>query len=173
MKLLLMVLVTAVLANPIARAGHHEGDQAAIGVQIFDDGRSVPLVAGAQSNVALWQEYIQAHNDRDFAKIAAMNADDFSAIVPTGERVTGSEGQAEFLKAWIAESNPVWKVMYVVANDGENTEGEMEEWLSTGQMITSTDAEGNQTAEYHSIDVKLASGKVQQVYVAAMRVPSE
>ena len=174
-KMLMLLLTATLIVAPAAHAGHHEGGekQAAIGIQIFDDGRSVPLVAGAQANVALWQEYIEAHNDRDFEKIAAMNAENFEAIVPTGERVVGSEAQAAFLKAWIAESNPVWKVMYVVANDGENTEGKMEEWLSTGQMISSTDAEGNPMAEYHSIDVKLDAGKIQQVYVAAMQVPAQ
>jgi len=175
MNNILLALMMTFFVSDAAQAGHHEEENniSAIGVQIFDDGRSVPLIAGAQANVALWQEYIQAHNDRDFDKIAAMNAENFEGIVPTGERIIGSEAQAEFLKAWIAESNPVWRVMYVVANDGENTEGKMEEWLSTGQMISSTDADGNQTAEYHSIDVKLEGGKVRQVYVAAMQVPSE
>jgi hypothetical protein len=174
MKNSVIVLMMLIL-SPVTQAGHHEVEahHTPIGVQIFDDGRSVPLVAGSQTNVRLWQAYIQAHNDRDFEKIAAMNAEDFEAIVPTGERVIGSAAQAEFLKAWIAESNPVWRVMYVVANDGENTEGQIEEWLSTGQIISSTDAEGNPVAEYHSIDVKLEAGKIKQVYVAAMRLPAE
>ena len=42
-------------------------------------------------------DYLQAHNDRDFDKIAAMNADDFKGIAPTGEVVRGSAAQTEFL----------------------------------------------------------------------------
>ena len=174
MKNSVIVLMMLIL-SPVTQAGDHEVEahHTPVGVQIFDDGRAVLLVAGSQTNVPLWQAYIQAHNDRDFEEIAAMNAEDFEAIVPTGERIIRSAAQAEFLKAWIAESNPVWRVMNVVANDGENAEWKIEEWLSTGQMISSTDAGGNPMAEYHSIDVKPEAGRIKQVYVAAMQVPHE
>ena len=165
----LLFMTTTVLAE------HHEvgGKPTQIGIQITDDGKSIPLVAGSLSNIKIWQDYIQAHNDRDFDKIAGMNADGFNGQVPTGEIVSSSESQRKFLERWIEESNPTWQVIWIIANDGENPTGVMEEWLATGQMVTSTDAEGKEISEYHSIDVKLEAGKIAQVFVAAMSEPTE
>ena len=53
----------------------------------------------------MWVDYIQAHNDRDFEKIAAMNADNFKGVAPTGEVVRGSEAHRAFLQNWIAAEN--------------------------------------------------------------------
>ena len=89
----------------------------------------------------IWVDYIQAHNDRDFNKIAAMNTDDFKGIAP---RVKSWRAQAHtaFLQKWIAAESPQWKVWWVIANDGENAEGKMEQWLATGNVVTATDPDG-------------------------------
>ena len=36
-----------------------------------------PIVAGNTSNQSVWIEYIEAHNNRDLDKIAAINAEDW------------------------------------------------------------------------------------------------
>ena len=55
MNNILLALMMTFFVSDAAQAGHHEEENniSAIGVQIFDDGRSVPLIAGAQANVAL------------------------------------------------------------------------------------------------------------------------
>ena len=74
----------AALLTMGALAGHHES-KVVIGVQHFGDGNTKPLYGGNQANLAIWSDYIQAHNDRDFDKIAAMNAPNFKGVAAHGE----------------------------------------------------------------------------------------
>ena len=154
----------------IVKAGHHEEKQKppVIGMGLSAGGESKPLYAGALSNMKIWEDYIQAHNDRDFEKIASMNAEDFRVVMANGQTVVGSKAQRETLEGWIQESNTTWEIQWIIPNNAENDDGEMEEWLATGQMLTMTDSEGNTSMEYHLVDVRLEEGKIVLGYVASM-----
>ena len=80
-------------ASFTAQAGHHETDEerVVIGMGLSMDGESTPLYAGSASLMTIWQEWIEAHNDRDFDKIAAMNGDTFKVVLPNGQRIVGSD----------------------------------------------------------------------------------
>ena len=41
-------------------------------------------------------------------------------------------------------------------------------WLSTGNMLTMTDAEGNVSREFHQVDMKMKNGKLSTGYVSSM-----
>ena len=86
----------------------HSTAGASIGKQYFGDGSSKPLLAGRGANAQLWVDCIQAHNERNFDKIASMNAEDFKGVTAGGEVVRGSEAQAAFLQDWVATENPQW-----------------------------------------------------------------
>ena len=88
----LLTLWMIALASFTAQAGHHEADeeQVVIGMGLSIDGKTKPLYAGSVSLMAIWQEWIKAHNDRDFDKIAAMNSDKFKVMLPNGQRIVGS-----------------------------------------------------------------------------------
>ena len=81
----------------------HASGADGIGTQFFDDGSSKSLRAGDTASVQIWVDYIQAHNDRDFDKIAAMNADDFKGIAASGEVVEGSEAQTAFCRSGLPQ----------------------------------------------------------------------
>lgn len=147
------------------------GSTAQIGTQFFEDGTSKPLFAGNTANAQIWVDYIQAHNDRDFEQIAAMNAEDFRGLTAQGEVVEGSAAQTAFLQNWVAAEEPKWQVWWVIANDGLNAEGAMEEWLATGTVVTNTSADGTQTKSYETIDVLLEDGKIKLLNVASQRMP--
>ncbi len=149
---------------------HAEG-AGGIGTQFFDDGSAKPLRAGDTASVQIWVDYIQAHNDRDFDKIAAMNADNFKGIAPTGEVVEGSTAQTEFLQNWIAAENPQWQVWWVIANDGENSEGKTEQWLATGNIVTAMGPGGAEKKTYETVDVLIEGGKIRLLNVAAQAMP--
>ena len=149
---------------------HAEG-AGGIGTQFFDDGSAKPLRAGDAASVQIWVDYIQAHNDRDFDKIAAMNADDFKGIAASGEVVEGSAAHTAFLEKWIAAESPQWQVWWVIANDGENAEGKMEQWLATGNVVTTTDPDGAERRTYETVDVLLEGGKIKLLNVAAQSMP--
>ena len=149
----------------------HASDADGIGTQFFDDGSSKSLRAGDTASVQIWMDYIQAHNDRDFDKIVAMNADDFKGIAATGEVVEGSAGQTAYLEKWIAAESPQWQVWWVIANDGENADGTMEQWLATGNVITATGPDGAEKKTYETVDVLLDGGKIKLLNVAAQSMP--
>ena len=149
----------------------HSTAGAGIGKQYFGDGSSKPLLAGSGANAQLWVDYIQAHNERDFDKIAAMNAEDFKGITAGGEVVRGSEVQAAFLQDWVATENPQWAVWWVIPNDGENEEGGIEEWLATGNIITATGLDGTERTVYETIDVLIEDGKIRLLNVASQTRP--
>ena len=149
----------------------HASGADGIGTQFFDDGSSKSLRAGDTASVQIWVDYIQAHNDRDFDKIVAMNADDFKGIAASGEVVEGSAAQTAFLEEWIAAESPQWQVWWVIANDGENAEGKMEQWLATGNVVTSTDPDGAERRTYETVDVLLEGGKIKLLNVAAQSMP--
>jgi len=142
-----------------------------IGTQYFEDGSAKPLIPGDSANVRIWLDYIQAHNDRDFAAIAAMNAADFRGIAAHGEVVEGSDAHTAFLQNWVATENPQWRVWWVIANDGENSDGIMEEWLATGNVVTTQGPDGKLVKTYETIDVLLEEGKVKLLNVAAQKMP--
>ncbi len=142
-----------------------------IGTQYFEDGSAKPLIAGDSANVQIWLDYIQAHNDRDFAAIAAMNTADFRGIAAHGEVVDGSEAHTAFLQNWVASEKPQWRVSWVIANDGENSDGVMEEWLATGNVVTTTTLDGEVRNAYETIDVLLEDGKIKLLNVASQVMP--
>ena len=149
----------------------HASGADGIGTQFFDDGSSKSLRAGDTASVQIWVDYIQAHNDRDFDKIVAMNADNFKGIAASGEVVEGSAAQTAFLEKWIAAESPQWQVWWVIANDGENAEGKMEQWLATGNVVTTTDPDGAERRTYETVDVLLEGGKIKLLNVAAQSMP--
>jgi len=149
----------------------HSTAAQSIGKQYFDDGSSKPLLAGSGGNAQIWVDYIAAHNERDFDKIAAMNTEDFRGIAPHGEVVEGNAAHAAFLQNWVATENPRWQVWWVIANDGENADGVMEEWLATGNVVTTTGPDGADRRAYETIDVLLENGKVKMLNVASQTMP--
>lgn len=168
-SMVLGVLIATILSLG-AVAGHHEA-KVVIGEQHFGDGSTKPLYGGNQANVALWRDYIQAHNDRDFDSIAAMNAPNFKGVAADGEVIRGSEAHSAFLKAWFETHQTTWKVWWAIANDGENEDGEMEEWLATGMLVTTTNPDGTTVTAYETIDVFLENGTVRLLNVASQQMP--
>ena len=170
MRSMVLGVLIAALLSVGALAGHHES-RVIIGEQHFGDGSTKPLYGGNQANVAIWRDYIQAHNDREFDKIAAMNAPNFKGVAAHGEVIEGSEAHSAFLKTWIETQQTTWKVWWAIANDGENEEGEMEEWLATGTLVTTTNPDGTTVTAYETIDVLLENGKVRLLNVASQQMP--
>jgi hypothetical protein len=163
-------LLSSFLFATAAHAEHHEAEEkrTVIGMGLSMDGESKPLYSGSMSHMKLWQDWIQAHNDRDFEKLASLNSEDFNVYLPNGQRVVGSAAHRALLEGWIAEANTSWEIWWMIPNDAVNSDGVMEEWLSTGNMLTMTDAEGNVSREFHQVDMKIKDGKLSTGYVSSM-----
>ena len=75
-----------------------------------------------ESDVAdVWVEYLNAHNDRDYAKISEMNSENIEVWGPAGQYIKGSEAHIEFLKEWVAATDVKWTPQWFINNTGENT----------------------------------------------------
>jgi hypothetical protein len=62
-------------------------------------------------------------------------------------------------------------VWWVIANDGQNSEGVMEEWLATGNVVTTEGPDGEPLKTYETVDVLLEGGKIKLLNVAAQTMP--
>ena len=69
---ILTVLITSVLIS-CTNAPCPEVAPKAIGHEVSDDGTKIPLYTGDLSTVAIWEQYIKAHNDNDLEAIRSLN----------------------------------------------------------------------------------------------------
>jgi len=130
------------------------------------------IVAGETSNQEIWLKYIQAHNDKNLDIIAEINADDWEGYTADGSVVKGNEAHIEILDNWFKNADPKWEVKWMIANKGEDDEGVMQEFLTTGNDITFIDEEGNEVVENHIHDVMFNDGKIKTIYVYSKPAPS-
>ncbi|MEK9528334.1 MAG: hypothetical protein VW757_06345 [Halieaceae bacterium] len=177
MKAVLITLLSISLSSA-AIAGHHEAGEmkkaSVIGTVFSDDGTPNELVAGNTEKQQIWVDYIQAHNDRDLDKIADINADDWAGYVPDGSTIRGNAAHIEWLEDWFASSdNPMWQVKWMIANDGTNSNGVTETWLTTGNDITFNDADGNQVIEHHIHDIHFVGNNIKRINVYSRLSPKE
>ena len=60
----------------------------------------------------------------------------------------------------------------MIANKGEDVEGVMQEFLTTGNDITFSDEEGNEVVENHIHDIMFEEGKIKTIFVYSKPAPS-
>ena len=89
-------------------------------------------------------------------------------MLPNGQRIFGSDEHRALLEGWIAEANTTWEIWWMIPNKIENADGEMEEWLSSGNMLIMTDAKGTVSREFHQVDMQFTDGKLTSGYVSSM-----
>lgn len=131
------------------------------------DGTSemTPIVAGNTSNQSVWIEYIEAHNNRDLDKIAAINAEDWEGYTAQGSVLKGTEAHIEALDNWFKTASPKWEVKWMIANAAKNKDGVIEQWLTTGNDFTDIDADGNPIFEHNVHDILFVEGKIKKINV--------
>ena len=167
-KLLLLTILSAFILSC-----ENKTADLVIGSTLGIDGESSEIVVGDTSNQQIWIDYIDAHNERDLDKIAEINADDWVGYPPNGNVIRGNEAHIEFLDEWFNSSaNPKWTVKWMIANKGEDVEGVMQEFLTTGNDITFSDEEGNEVVENHIHDIMFEEGKIKTIFVYSKPAPS-
>jgi hypothetical protein len=124
-----------------------------------------PIIPGEVSNQAIWIDYIQAHNDRDLNKIAEINAEDWEGYTAEGSVIRGNSNHIEILDNWFKTASPKWEVKWMIANAVKNKDGEIEQWLTTGNDYTDVDTDGNLIFEHNVHDVLFINGKIKTVNV--------
>lgn len=131
------------------------------------DGMEVmaPLFVGEISNQQIWLDYIQAHNDKNLEKIAAINAEDWEGYTAEGSVIKGSNAHIEILDNWFQSANPKWEVKWMIANAVENKDGIVEQWLTTGNDYSDVDEKGNAIFQHNVHDIQFVDGKIKRINV--------
>lgn len=157
---LLIVLIITLSCNSNTK----EAKDTQIGIEISDKGERLDLNAGEMSTVTIWENYIDAHNNRDIEAIKSMNAEEFKAYGPQGEFIDGSEAHGEFLMAWFKDNQPKWRSKYYIANEVEDDKGNLMQWVTSGHDVTLTvDSLEVNVVQVH--DALIKNGKIQKFYV--------
>jgi uncharacterized protein YacL (UPF0231 family) len=163
-KSILAVLMITVLIS-CTNAPCPEVAPKAIGHEVSDDGTKIPLYSGDLSTVAIWEQYIKAHNDKDLEAIRSLNAvEGFKAYAPNGMVIDGTDAHIEFLTQWFADANPKWKTSYLIENEFTNKKGELRQWVTSGHGVTLT-VEGEEVKLGQVHDALIVDGKIQMFYV--------
>ena len=173
-----LIATLSIFVSIVVQAGHHESGEmkiaTVIGTVYSDDGGPNQLFAGNTDKQQIWVDYIEAHNERDLDRIAGVNVDDWEGYLPDGRVIKGNTTHIAFLKDWFSSSeNPKWKVMWMIANDGDTNGGATETWLTTGNDITFIDADGNQVTEHHVHDIQFVGSKIKQINVYSRLSPEQ
>ena len=136
-----------------------------IGSYKNDAGKIVPITVGEVTNQQIWLDYIKAHNEKDLEKIAEINSEKWEGYTADGSVGKGNDTHIAILDNWFKNESPRWEVRWMIANSTENEDGEIEEWLTTGNDFYNVDADGNNIFEYNVHDVQFKDGKIVRVNV--------
>ena len=139
-------------------------DPYVIGTSNLDFLETTPILAGNSKNERIWLDYIDAHNNRDLFKISAMNTNDWEAHVFDGRVIKGNEDHQKFLSEWFETSSPKWKTLWIIATKVLNKEGEITEWLTSGDDQKYIDNEGNVKVIHLIHHVQISDGKIKKIY---------
>jgi len=112
-------------------------------------------------------------NDRNKEKVAEMIANDVKVYNSNGTEINGIKALMEHQSNSFATTNPKWKTTWMIANSGQNKDGIVEPYLTTGSELTEI-INGDTTLRYLVIDTKWENGKLKLInaYTRA-RVPKK
>ncbi|MGB1398119.1 MAG: nuclear transport factor 2 family protein [Planctomycetota bacterium] len=163
----LQVIVLSLLCLTLSACANMNAKDDVIGMW-QGEGKLLNIYPGNPDYQQIWIDYIEAHNARDLDKIASMNAEGWIGYTNTGEIVSGTEAQIQFLGEWFQSSaDPRWEIRFMVANDTDE-----EQWLTTGNDLTYIDESGQSVREHHMHDVQIVDGKIKTVKIYARAVPN-
>ena len=130
-----------------------------IGFSINNDGERSDITIEADIT-DIWLEYIDAHNDRDYVKIAEMNSEDIKVWGPAGQYIEGKEAHVEFVKEWVQATNVKWTPQWFINNSGENPDSSgVNNYVTSGHQMTFT-IDGVETIFYQVHDAVIRDGKI-------------
>ena len=165
MKYILNLTIISLLLFSCDKKPNNSNNPVIIGSYKNDAGKIVPITVGEITNQQIWLDYIKAHNEKDLEKIAEINSEKWEGYTADGSVGKGNDTHIAILDNWFKNESPRWDVRWMIANSSENENGEIEEWLTTGNDFYNVDADGNDIFEYNVHDVQFKDGKIIRVNV--------
>ena len=160
MKSLLYITLGVLLASCCSEPKNFKETQ--IGYEILQSGEKVDLNAGDLSIIAVWEKYLDAHNNKDLETIKSLNHNDIKILTPGGE-INSSEAHIEFLNNWFKENNPNWKTYYMISNELTENDTLKQYVTSCHELTLTVGAEQMKVSQIH--DAWIVDGKVKKFYV--------
>ena len=139
------------------------------GYLVAQDGSKIDARDADPSNLAIWEKYIEAHNNRDIETIRKMDSDTILVVGPDGSRFNGVDEHINFLDTWFSMADPKWEIYWSMPYKGVKGGAE---WVIAGHSVTLMEGE-SEVKKNQMIDAFIKDDKIQLFYVYQMDVPSE
>ena len=165
MKKLLLIL--AVSASFIAcKEQSATNEKQSIGFDMAGGTERTTLYGGDTTNVTLFENWIQALNDRDTATLRSLEASDSLKIyTPGGDVLTTGDDYKNYMARYFTNMNPKWKLNFALANKSIDKNGKVSEWVTSSGTVTHT-VDGKETKVNRYFDANIVNGKIQKIYIA-------
>ena len=131
------------------------------GYLITQDGSKIDARDAAPSNLAIWEKYIEAHNNRDFETISSINHDSIVLNLWDGRNIFGNEAHLEVLKDYMDDFNPTWNTFFSYTM---HVDGQKGDWVITGHQIDQID-NGEEQSISDVCDVFIIDEKIRRIIV--------
>jgi hypothetical protein len=170
MKKLLLIL--AVYVSVIAcKEQSATTEKQSIGFDMAGGTERTALYGGDTTHVTLFENWIQALNDRDTAKLRSLEATDSLKIyTPGGDVLTAGEDYKNYMAKYFTNMNPKWKLNFAIANKSTDKNGKVSEWVTSSGTVTHT-VDGKESKVNRYFDANIVNGKIQKMYIADRTLP--
>lgn len=163
-KLLFIIILLVGFSSCQTNSSVEKDQKLVIGHEFNEDGDKLNVTSGDVGLTDIWINYIQAHNQRNLDKIAEIDSDDIEVFRADGTVVRGVKAHIESLSNWFDDSNPNWKVIWMVSNSVQKADGTAEHWLTTGNEFFDT-VEGEEIFINVIADVNFINGRIKRINI--------
>ena len=131
------------------------------GYLVAQDGSKIYARDSDPSNLAIWEKYMEAHNNKDFETISTMNHDSIVVNLYDGQNLFGSEAHLDLLKGYMEEFNPTFNTFFSYTM---HVDGQVGDWVITGHQIDQT-VDGEEQSLSDICDVFIVDEKIRRIIV--------
>jgi len=162
-----LVLILAVSASFMAcKEQSSTAEKQSIGFDMAGGSEKTALYGGDTTHVTLFENWIQALNDRDTATLRSLEASDSLKIyTPGGDVLTAGDDYKNYMATYFTNMNPKWKLNFSLANKSIDKNGKVSEWVTSSGTVTHT-VDGKETKVNRYFDANIVNGKIQKMYIA-------
>ena len=119
----------------------------------------IPATDANPKNLKLYEKFIEAHNDRNMAKISKMAHDSILVEMPDGGEIRGKDQFLGALTNWFDTSNPTCKPYFAYTMKVTGQEGE---WVIAGHALQDKPLNLN---VLDVVDVYIEEKKIRRILV--------
>ena len=165
-KLLLILAVSVSVIACKEQSQNATNEKQSIGFDMAGGTERATLYGGDTTNVTLFENWIQALNDRDTATLRSLEASDSLKIyTPGGDVLTAGDDYKNYMAKYFTNMNPKWKLNFALANKSIDKNGKVSEWVTSSGTVTHT-VDGKVLKVNRYFDANIVNGKIQKMYIA-------